>query len=62
MVRVRIRVWLIIIIVIICYIYIALFWVLKAHYMEGGISSFTTSDMGLLASNNVIIIIVNTLL
>jgi len=28
--------------IIICYIYIALFWVLKALYMEGGISSTTT--------------------
>ncbi len=28
---------------IIRYIYIALFWVLKALYMEGGISSTTTS-------------------
>ncbi len=31
------------IIIIICYIYIALFWVLKALYIEGGISSTTTS-------------------
>jgi len=30
------------IIIIICYICIALFWVLKALYMEGGISSTTT--------------------
>ncbi len=35
---------LIIIIIIMCYIYIALFWVLKTLYMEGGgISSSTTS-------------------
>ncbi len=32
-----------IIIIIICYIYIALFWVLKVLYIEGGISSTTTS-------------------
>ncbi len=31
------------IIIIICYIYIARFWVLKALYIEGGISSTTTS-------------------
>ncbi len=33
-----------IIIIIMCYIYIALFWVLKALYIDGGISSTITSE------------------
>ncbi len=40
----KLNVQCIIIIIIICYIYLALFWVLKALYIEGGgVSSSTTS-------------------